>query len=60
MTALAVAMPGVDPVALLFTMTPLLILFELSIWMTVFFDRRWKRAAAAREAAFEAGADTDA
>jgi sec-independent protein translocase protein TatC len=59
-TALAVAMPGVDPVTLLFTMTPLLILFELSIWMTVFFDRRWKRAAAAREAAFEAGADTDA
>lgn len=48
-TALAVAMPGVDPVTLFFTMMPLLILFELSIWMTVYFDRRWKRAAAAEE-----------
>ena len=53
--ALAVAMPGVDPVTLLFTAIPLLILFEGSIWMAVFFDRRWKRAAEAREAAFEAG-----
>jgi sec-independent protein translocase protein TatC len=56
-TALAVAMPGVDPVTLIFTMIPLLFLFELSIWMVVFFDRRWRRAAEAREAAFEAGAD---
>jgi sec-independent protein translocase protein TatC len=56
-TALAVAMPGVDPVTLIFTMIPLLLLFELSIWMAVFFDRRWQRAADAREAAFEAGAD---
>jgi len=56
-TALAVLMPGVDPVTLIFTMIPLLILFELSIWMAVYFDRRWQRAADAREAAFEAGAD---
>ncbi|HEU0305326.1 MAG TPA: twin-arginine translocase subunit TatC [Gaiellaceae bacterium] len=56
-TALAVAMPGVDPVTLFFTMIPLLILFELSIWMAVFFDRRWQRAADARAAAFEAGHD---
>ena len=54
-TALAVAMPGVDPVTLMFTMIPLLILFEMSIWLAVFFDRRWQRAADAREAAFEAG-----
>jgi sec-independent protein translocase protein TatC len=54
-TALAVAMPGVDPVTLLFTMIPLLILFEMSIWLAVFFDRRWQRAANARDAAFEAG-----
>jgi len=56
-TALAVLMPGVDPVTLLFTMIPLLLLFEMSIWLAVFFDRRWQRAADAREAAFEAGAD---
>ena len=56
-TALAVAMPGVDPVTLLFTMIPLLLLFEMSIWMAVYFDRKWQRAADAREAAFEAGAD---
>jgi sec-independent protein translocase protein TatC len=56
-TALAVAMPGVDPVTLLFTMIPLLLLFEMSIWLAVFFDRRWQRAADAREAAFEAGSD---
>ena len=56
-TALAVAMPGVDPVTLLFTMIPLLFLFELSIWLAVFFDRRWQREADAREAAFEAGSD---
>ena len=42
---------------LLFTMIPLLLLFEMSIWMAVYFDRRWQRAADAREAAFEAGAD---
>lgn len=49
-TALAVAMPGVDPVTLLFTMIPLLVLFELSIWLAVFFDRRWQRSAERREA----------
>jgi len=52
--ALAVALPGVDPVTLLFTMAPLLLLFEGSIWLAVFFDRRWQRRAAEREAAFEA------
>ena len=50
-------MPGVDPVTLFFTMVPLLLLFEMSIWMAVYFDRRWQRAADAREAAFEAGGD---
>ncbi len=50
-TALAVALPGVDPVTLFFTMIPLLILFELSIWLAVFFDRRWARAAEAAEPA---------
>jgi sec-independent protein translocase protein TatC len=53
--AVAVALPGIDPVTTLFEMGPLLILFELSIWLAVFFDRRWKAREAAREAAFQAG-----
>ncbi len=53
--AVAVALPGVDPVSTLFEMAPLMVLFELSIWMAVFFDRRWKAREAAREAAFEGG-----
>jgi sec-independent protein translocase protein TatC len=39
--ALAVALPGVDPVTTTIEMIPLMILFELSIWLAVFFDRRW-------------------
>lgn len=54
-TALAVAMPGVDPVTLLFTMIPLLVLFELSIWLAVLFDRRWQRSAERRQATESAG-----
>lgn len=53
--ALAVALPGVDPVTTLMEMVPLMVLFELSIWLAVFFDRRWAREREAREAAFEAG-----
>lgn len=53
--ALAVALPGVDPVTLAFTTAPLLVLFELSIWLSVFFERRWQERKAAQEAAFEAG-----
>lgn len=49
----AVALPGVDPVTLFFTTTPLLVLYELSIWMAVYFERRWKERDALREAAFE-------
>ena len=52
--ALAVALPGVDPVTTTLEMIPLMILFELSIWLAVFFDRRWKAAAAEREAAWQA------
>jgi sec-independent protein translocase protein TatC len=55
--AIAVALPGVDPVTLMFTMIPLLVLFELSIWLAVFMDRRWQADADAAEAAFEAGGD---
>ena len=41
MTALAVALPGVDPVTTLIEMVPLLLLFEMSIWLAVLFERRW-------------------
>jgi sec-independent protein translocase protein TatC len=52
--AVAVALPGVDPVTTTLEMIPMLILFEGSIWLAVFFDRRWKRAAEARDQAWEA------
>jgi sec-independent protein translocase protein TatC len=45
MAALAVALPGVDPVTTTFEMVPLVILFEGSIWLSVLFERRWQRAA---------------
>ncbi len=51
--ALAVALPGVDPVTTTLEMIPLMILFEGSIWMVVFFDRVWKRQAAERDAAWQ-------
>ena len=37
----AVALPGVDPVTTTLEMIPLMGLFELSIWLSVFFERRW-------------------
>jgi Sec-independent protein secretion pathway component TatC len=33
----------VDPVSLLFETIPLLILFEMSIWLSVFMEKRWNR-----------------
>jgi Sec-independent protein secretion pathway component TatC len=42
MAALAVALPGVDPVTTAFEMLPLMALFELSIWLSVLFERRWR------------------
>lgn len=53
MAVLAVALPGIDPVTTTLEMLPLMILFELSIWLAVIFDRRWKRAAAEREEEWE-------
>jgi sec-independent protein translocase protein TatC len=49
--ALAVALPGVDPVTTTMEMIPLLVLFEASIWLAVLFERRWAREAEATEAA---------
>ena len=53
--AVAVALPGVDPVTTLMEMAPLMILFECSIWLSVLFEKRWRARADAREAAFEGG-----
>ncbi len=43
MAAIAVALPGVDPVTTTFEMIPLMLLFEGSIWLSVFFEKRWRR-----------------
>jgi len=40
----AVLLPTVDPVSLFFEAVPLLILFEASIWLSVFMERRWARS----------------
>ncbi|MBA2742032.1 MAG: twin-arginine translocase subunit TatC [Actinobacteria bacterium] len=39
----AILLPTVDPVSLAFEVVPLLLLFELSIWMSVLMERRWQR-----------------
>jgi sec-independent protein translocase protein TatC len=44
--ALAVALPGVDPVTTVFEMVPLLVLFEASIWLSVLVERRARAAVA--------------
>jgi sec-independent protein translocase protein TatC len=43
----AVALPGVDPVTTMLEGVPLVILYELSIWLSVLLDRRSERATAA-------------
>jgi sec-independent protein translocase protein TatC len=40
--AIAVALPGVDPVTTTLEAIPLLILYEGSIWLSVIFERRWR------------------
>jgi len=40
MAVLAVALPGVDPVTTTLEMLPLMVLFEGSIWLSVFVERR--------------------
>lgn len=42
----AMMLPGVDPVSMLIEMVPLLILFELSIWLTVWFGAPTAKPAA--------------
>ncbi len=53
MAAVAVALPGVDPVTTLVEMVPLMVLFEGSIWLAVLFEKRWDRQAELRRAAFD-------
>jgi sec-independent protein translocase protein TatC len=42
--AIAVLLPTVDPVSLIFEAVPLLVLFEASIWLSVLMERRWRRS----------------
>jgi sec-independent protein translocase protein TatC len=53
----AALLPTVDPISLAFETIPLLILFELSIWASVFFERRWARALDAQREPY-AGTET--
>jgi sec-independent protein translocase protein TatC len=46
MLAFAVLLPTVDPVSLTLEVVPLLLLFELSIWLATFMERRWERSSA--------------
>jgi sec-independent protein translocase protein TatC len=39
----AILLPTVDPVSLAFEVVPLVLLFELSIWLSVFMEKRWER-----------------
>jgi sec-independent protein translocase protein TatC len=41
---IAALLPTVDPVSLVFEAIPMVLLFELSIWLAVFMERRWQRA----------------
>jgi sec-independent protein translocase protein TatC len=49
--ALAVLLPTVDPVSLVFEAVPLLVLLEASIWLSVLMERRWRRATSLEVAA---------
>jgi sec-independent protein translocase protein TatC len=46
MLAFAILLPTVDPVSLVLEVAPLLVLYELSIWISVVMERRWERSAA--------------
>jgi sec-independent protein translocase protein TatC len=43
LVAISVALPGVDPATTVLQTIPLLLLFEASIWASVYFERRWAR-----------------
>ena len=50
MLTFAILLPTVDPVSLALEVVPLFVLFEASIWLSVFLERRWERSAAEAEA----------
>lgn len=54
---LAMLLPGQDPVTMLILMAPLIVLFEGSILLASFFDRRAERARAREEAELAASDD---
>jgi sec-independent protein translocase protein TatC len=41
MVVFAILLPTVDPVSLALEVVPLLLLFELSIWLATFMEKRW-------------------
>jgi sec-independent protein translocase protein TatC len=53
----AILLPTVDPVSLAFETVPLLLLFEASIWASVFLERRWADKIEARRDAYFAGTE---
>jgi len=44
MLVIAIVLPTVDPVSLVFETIPLIVLFELSIWLAALMERRWRRS----------------
>lgn len=44
MVVFAILLPTVDPVSLALEVVPLLLLFELSIWLSAFMEKRWDLA----------------
>jgi sec-independent protein translocase protein TatC len=42
MVVFAVLLPTVDPVSLALEIAPLVILFELSIWLSTYMEKRWQ------------------
>ena len=50
MLVFAILLPTVDPVSLALEVAPLLVLYELSIWLSVLMERRWERSASHAEA----------
>ena len=47
--AVAVLLPTVDVVSLLLEVAPIILLFEISIWLSVLMERRWERSGALEE-----------